>query len=125
MLAINNNNIDGVKYLLENGANVNASLSDPLAINSKTPLSIAIERDPEKIADLLRKNGAMPFHVAASTGVTKAVRQHLIGGANVNMKNLNGNTPLDRAIKYKESETADLLRKHGGKTRAELKAEGK
>jgi hypothetical protein len=33
-----------------------------------------------------------------------------------------GETPLDMAD---DKETADLLRKHGGKTRAELKAEGK
>jgi len=36
-----------------------------------------------------------------------------------------GSTALDDAIKYKRTETADLLRKHGGKTGAELKAEGK
>ncbi|HIC61939.1 MAG TPA: hypothetical protein EYO72_04330 [Marine Group III euryarchaeote] len=36
-----------------------------------------------------------------------------------------GKTPLDWAIKYKRTETADLLRKHGGKTGEELKAEGK
>jgi hypothetical protein len=35
-----------------------------------------------------------------------------------------GKTPLDRAIKYKQTETDDLLRKHGGKTGAELKAAG-
>jgi hypothetical protein len=43
----------------------------------------------------------------------------------VNAKS-NYGTPLeDVAIKYKKTETADLLRKHGGKTGAELKAEGK
>ncbi|MFL2910701.1 MAG: hypothetical protein ACJZ70_09200 [Limisphaerales bacterium] len=34
-------------------------------------------------------------------------------------------TPLDMAIGIKETEIADLLRKHGGKTSEELKAEGK
>jgi ankyrin repeat protein len=37
----------------------------------------------------------------------------------------NVTTPLDWAIKFKKPETADLLRKHGGKTGEELKAEGK
>ena len=46
-------------------------------------------------------------------------------GANVNAKNRYGDTPLDQAIYYKHPETADLLRKHGGKTGEELKAEGK
>ena len=36
-----------------------------------------------------------------------------------------GATPLDYAILYKRTETADLLRRHGGKTGEELKAEGK
>ena len=34
-------------------------------------------------------------------------------------------TPLDYAIKYEKKEIANLLRKHGGKTSEELKAEGK
>ena len=46
-------------------------------------------------------------------------------GADVNTMNLDGKTPLDRAIKYKETKIANLLRKHGGKTGEELKAEGK
>ena len=33
--------------------------------------------------------------------------------------------PLDTAILGKRTEIADLLRKHGGKTGEELKAEGK
>jgi ankyrin repeat protein len=46
----------------------------------------------------------------------------------VNAKNEDVETPLDRAIRNNlniSTETADLLRKHGGKTGEELKAEGK
>jgi len=39
------------------------------------------------------------------------------------MKGRFGKTPLDKAEDY--SEIADLLRKHGGKTSEELKAEDK
>ena len=46
-------------------------------------------------------------------------------GADVNVKNIVGDTPLDWAIGLKRTEIADLLRKHGGKTKKELKAEGK
>ncbi|MDP6915887.1 MAG: hypothetical protein QGF29_12380 [Verrucomicrobiota bacterium] len=46
-------------------------------------------------------------------------------GADVNAKDEYGDTPLDWAIQFREPETADLLRKHGGKTGEELKAEGK
>jgi len=43
----------------------------------------------------------------------------------VNAKSEIHGTPLDMAIKHKHTELADLLRKHGGKTAEELKAEGK
>ena len=42
-------------------------------------------------------------------------------GAEVNAKDTAGTTPLDWA----SGKMADLLRKHGGKTSEELKAEGK
>ena len=42
-------------------------------------------------------------------------------GADVNAKNGSGETPLD----YADTKTADVLRKHGGKTGEELKAEAK
>jgi ankyrin repeat protein len=43
----------------------------------------------------------------------------------VNAKTKNDQTSLDFAIRFKRTKTADLLRKHGGKTGEELKAEGK
>jgi len=46
-------------------------------------------------------------------------------GADVNAKLKGGETPLDLTNLHPETETADLLRKHGGKTGEELKAEGK
>ena len=46
--------------------------------------------------------------------------------ADVNTKSKNGNTALlDKAIRKDDTEIADLIRKHGGKTGEELKAEGK
>ncbi len=50
-------------------------------------------------------------------------------GADVNEKDESspkqGLKPLDAANETNHPETADLLRKHGGKTAEELKAEGK
>ena len=82
---------------------------------------------------------SMSIHEAARTGNIKAVKRHLTAGTDVNAKDeygrtpldaarllvvvVDGETPLDAAKRY--SETADLLRKHGGKTGEELKAEGK
>jgi len=46
----------------------------------------------------------------------------IANGADVNPKDMKGQTPLDMT---NHPEIADLLRKHGGKTGDELKAEGK
>ena len=53
----------------------------------------------------------------------------IANGADVNAKDEDGLTPLDIATHPENpndtDEIAALLRKHGGKTREELKAEGK
>ena len=50
----------------------------------------------------------------------------LIGkGLDVNAKDEDGDTPLDWANGNGNRRTADLLRKHGGKTAEELKTKGK
>ena len=59
---------------------------------------------------------------AAWNGNIEAAKQHLVAGANVNTKDGIDETPLDEAIENDETEIADLLRKHGGKTEKELKA---
>ena len=58
----------------------------------------------------------------AQTGNIEAVKQHLAAGVDVNSKSDIGRTPLDLAIAFKQPLVTDLLRKHGGKTRDELKA---
>jgi ankyrin repeat protein len=69
--------------------------------------------------------GETPLHFAADKG-HKEIAELLIGaGTDVNAKNEDGETPLDYAISRSHPEIADLLRKHGGKTGEELKAEGK
>ncbi len=68
-------------------------------------------------------NGWSALHYASDR---KIIARFLIDkGAKLNAINNDGETPLDRAIDWEDSETADLLRKHGGKTGEELKAEGK
>ncbi len=69
-------------------------------------------------------NGFYPLTSAASWGHNEIVELLIAKGADVNVKS-SGKTPLDWAIKQLHLETADLLRKHGGKTGAELKAERK
>jgi ankyrin repeat protein len=60
--------------------------------------------------------------IGAQTGNIEAVKQHLADGVDVNSKSDIGRTPLDVAIAFKQPLITDLLRKHGGKTRDQLKA---
>ena len=111
------------ELLITNGANVKY-------VTVRTPLDVAIEYKRTETADLLRKHSGktgeeLSIHQAAKKGNIEAVKQHLAAGADVNAKTDDGVTPLDWAILLKKTATADLLRKHGGKTGEELKAEGK
>ena len=92
-------NIEAVKQHLAAGTDVDARA---IILGGKTPLSQAASGGHKEVAELL-----------------------IAEGADVNAKDAYGTTPLDSAIKRRRTETADLLRKHGGKTGRELKAEGK
>jgi ankyrin repeat protein len=61
------------------------------------------------------------IHKAAEDGNIEAVKQHLAAGTAVNAKSDDGGTPLHNAVSRGHKETADFLRKHGGKTGEELK----
>ena len=71
------------------------------------------------------KHGRTPLLMAAWWD-HKEIAKLLIGaGADVNAIADGDVTPLDLSIKLNLTEINDLLRKHGGKTGEELKAEGK
>jgi len=57
----------------------------------------------------------------AANGHKEIVELLISKGADVNAKDLRDATPLNYTILF---ETADLIRKHGGKTAEELKAAG-
>jgi len=57
------------------------------------------------------------IHDAARDGNIEAVKQHIAAGTDVNAKTNAGMTPLSVANVFKRTEIADLLRKHGGKTK--------
>jgi hypothetical protein len=69
--------------------------------------------------------GWTPLHHAAYGGHKEIFEILIANGAEVNAKMEDGDTPLDMAIKRRRTETADLIRKHGGKTKKELEAEAK
>ena len=60
------------------------------------------------------------IHEAVKTGNIEAVKQHIAAGTDVNAKTNAGMTPLSVANVFDRTEIADLLRKHGGKTKSEL-----
>ena len=65
------------------------------------------------------------MHNAAWKGHVEIAKLLIVKNADVNAKDVEGQTPLDWAEEEKHTEIVDLLRKHGGKTGEELKAEGK
>ena len=119
-----------IELLVALGQNVNAKTKF-----METPLHFAAENGQEEVAEQLIDKGAnvnanakwerTPLHGTAKTGQKGIIELLITAGANVNAKDFENKTPLDEAINYKHNETADLLRKHGGKTGEELKAEGK
>jgi ankyrin repeat protein len=116
------------------GADVNAKNR-----YGSTPLHRAAYAGHKEIAELLIAKGAdvnagdkvTPLHYAAQGGEKEMVELLIVDGADVNKKDDDGKTPLDLIDplnpnnRKNKTETADLLRKHGGKTSEELKAEGK
>ena len=129
--------IEAVKQHLAAGADVNAKAGigwTPLHHAARTGHKEIVELLIDKGADVNVKNewGWTPLHHAASKEIAELL---IANGADMNAMNDEGETPLDWAStgyeneppedKIARKETTILLRKHGGKTGEELKAEGK
>ena len=117
------------ELLIANGADVNAKRGD-----FTTPLHFSTGGGHKEVAELLIAEGAdvnakdniewTPLHRAVLEGQKDVVELLIAAGADVNAKSDEGKTPLDW-VDFSGPLTADLLRKHGGKTKKELEAEGK
>ena len=134
--AVFDGNIAAVKQHLDAGAEVDAK--DDKFVG--TFLHWAAAGGQNEIVELLIAKGAdvnatdgdgdTPLHLAGNSTATKEIAELLISkGAGVNAMNLSppgrrigGMTPLDMATLGNRTEIADLLRKHGGKTKKELEA---
>jgi len=127
--AAGNGDIEAIKQHLAAGTDVNAKDG-----GGWTPLFYAAFSGRTEVAELLiaegvdvnAKDNLGTLRYAASGGHKETVELLIANGADVYAKGGgNGTTPLDMAIRLRRTETIDLLRKHGGKTGEELKAEGK
>ena len=109
--------------------------TEPVAITPAQPIPPPAEAIPE---EPVAKSGATPEEPvakaeapaqaskanralmdAAMSGDIEAIKQQLAAGANVNAKDDDGLTPMDR---FRDEETAALLYKHGAKRARDLKA---
>ena len=112
------------KLLIAEGADLNVR-----DMSEMTALQVAMFANSTEMAELLINKGTdlniyLYLHNAAGNGYKEIAELLIAGGANVNAMSHNDLTPLD-AAEDEYPKIADLLRKHGGKTGEELKAEGK
>ena len=106
------------------GCDLRISIHDTAAVGDikavKQHLAAGTDVDAEDTNDAL---GMTPLHYAVANG-HKEVIELLLITAGVNVKTGNGLTPLDLAVSKGDKEIISILRKYGGKTAEELKAEG-
>ena len=127
--------VEAVKEYLEAGGDVNAKQGDSVSGLSGfgwTPLHIVAQVNTfddniserylagRKILELLIANDA---DVNLRSGMIIKTEDG-DAGEQMAQKSMNNRTPLDMAILFDHTEIADLLRKHGGKTKKELEAAG-
>ena len=100
----------------------------PLHVTATSGLNEIAETLISKGVDVNAKDnaGVTPLIGAVFKGDNEIAKLLLANGADVNLKIAGGKmTLLDWGNRYNRPETSHLLRKHGGKTAEELKAEEK
>jgi ankyrin repeat protein len=125
--AIDNNNIELIKYLIEKGADVNARSS----FGRSTPVFGAVLRNNKEIAEFLYKSGAdinakndagvSPVFITVGNEKDKEIKkqrfemlQYLVSiGADINAADNYGNTPLTKACDIRDFDTIKFLIENG------------
>ena len=113
-IAVVSGNIEPVKFLLENGSNI-----EEKNLEGNTPLHIALESNNEKMIKFLieigsnieEKNfeGNTPLHIAVATQNEKLMKFLVESGCNLEEKNLKGNTPIHIALESNNEKMIKFL----------------
>jgi ankyrin repeat protein len=107
--------LDLTKMLIAKGADVNVKLKSGSMIDDNEPYR-------DKLGDTVLHQVVRSYSEKHASEVAELL---ITNGAKINERNIRGQTPLDEALSNKRNKTAELLRKHGGKSGEELKAEEK
>ena len=105
--------LDLTRMLIAKGADVNVKLKSGSMIEGNEPYR-------SKAGDTVLHKVARSYSEKHASEVCELL---ITNGAQINERNIRGQTPLDEALSNKRSKTAEFLRKHGAKTIEELKAE--
>jgi len=116
--ALASNNKECIDLIKSKGGKSNANKSIFIASGIGDLEAVKIHLESGVDVNLKDDSGWTALHYASDR---KNVASLLIKkGAKLNAMNADDDTPLDKAIEWEDSETADLIRKHGGKTWEEL-----
>ena len=116
--ALASNKKECIDLIKSKGGQSNANKSIFIASGIGDLEAVKIHLESGVDVNLKDDSGWTALHYASDR---KNVASLLIQkGAKLNAMNADDDTPLDKAIEWEDSETADLIRKHGGKTWEEL-----
>ena len=118
--AIRNGDLEMVKRLLEQGADINKATNSA----GDTPLYVASEMGHVDVVTILLERGAdinkatnsagyTPLYVASEAGYEEVVKILLEKGADINKADIDGQTPLMIAVSYGDLEVVEVLLEYG------------
>ena len=126
-----NGYVDAVKRFIENGGDVNAgdkggyTALQYAAYNGYIEVVRVLVENKADVNASANKRKKSALHYAAQKGRKEIALLLLDKGADVNALDKAGRTALDIALRYRRTETGELLRQRGGKLGSELaKPEG-